>query len=334
MSGGTVSWDPIPREIVPDLKGYLLRFQYGDNHDWGMATPLHMGFITDSPYPLQIHPSGPVTIMVKAIDTTDHESVMATHVLVDMGNFAVANVVQSEAFDPTFPGTLEGCSIVGGDLLANSADSFYGAVTESFYGPDAEPFYKESAGYSRLTYTTDAIEITNAVEGSVTTLDVIADGASITVEYREFSNPPFYGADTDPFYGPDTLPFYRITGLAWKPWRGQAKLPNGSYQWRVSIDSSTVRGRLYSMELLVDAPDRTQIFTDLVISSSGTAVPYTLPDVSGIKSTMVTPPHANGVGAVRTEVDKTNPLAPVIFCYNSSDVAVSGAKVDIILTVF
>jgi len=90
-----------------------------------------------------------------------------------------------------------------------------------------------------------------------------------------------------------------------------------------------VQGKITAMAMVIDAPDVVERISDLTISSSGTAIPYTknFTAIQVVNATLQT----NGSGAVTVEVDKTSPLAPKIKAYNSSHVAVSGAKADIFL---
>jgi hypothetical protein len=83
------------------------------------------------------------------------------------------------------------------------------------------------------------------------------------------------------------------------------------------------------MALTIDAPDIVETVSDLTISSSGTAIPYTktFTSIKVVHATL----QANGSGAVTVEIDKSSPLAPTIKAYNSSHTAVSGAKADIFL---
>lgn len=328
ISGGSIVWTEISLEDVPDLRGYLLRFHYGQNTDWASASKLHEGFLTENSFRPPFRLTGEITVLAKSVDTSSIESTQPTWVVGDLGPSSAINVVQTVELDPTFPGTYEGCTIVAGELVANASDSFYGPDNESFYGLDAEPFYDQTTGYNQIVYITGEVPITSAVTGSITSVDIIADGTSALIEYREFADSPFYGADTDPFYGPDWEPFYTVIPSAWKPWRGSMALLNGSYQWKVTLNSGTTPAKISSMAVVVDAPSRSEILYGVTIASTGTVVPYTMTGLIGIKSVVVQL-HANSVGGRTYTVDHTNPLAPVIFVYNDSGIAVNGVKVNI-----
>lgn len=327
IAGSVLSWT-IPRR-VPDLAGYVLRFHYGNNLDWNSATPMHTGVLTQSPFDLVTRPSGPVTIMGKAIDTSGNVSANSANIVMNLGDARIANVVEQWDFDalgwPYAAGEQSGWTLVSGNPTAGALDSFYGTDDQSFYGVDTESFYDASA-YSQMVYVTNEIVVSSALAGSVMTLTVQAQGIDLRIEYRLSGPAPFYGPDGDSFYGDDAEPLYGPPG-AWLPWPGQIIAARDVYQFRVTIGAGTIQGILQSMVLTIDAPDMGEELADVPISAGGTAVPFTKP-FSSIKTLQATL-QANGSGAVTVEVDKTIPLAPVIRAFNSSHVAVSGATADI-----
>jgi hypothetical protein len=82
--------------------------------------------------------------------------------------------------------------------------------------------------------------------------------------------------------------------------------------------------------LTIDAPDMVEAVSDLTINSSGMAFPYTkaFTNIKNVHATLQT----NGRGAVTVDVDKSDPLHPVIWAYNAAHVPVSGATVDVRLS--
>jgi hypothetical protein len=65
------------------------------------------------------------------------------------------------------------------------------------------------------------------------------------------------------------------------------------------------------------------------VAAAGTVILHTKPftAILAVQATL----QANSSGGVRVEIDKADPLAPSAKVYNSSDVAVGGAKVDFTL---
>ncbi|WP_183024387.1 phage tail protein [Variovorax sp. UMC13] len=329
ISGGILSWS-LPRR-VPDLAGFVFRFHYGSNLDWNSATPLHEGIITESPWEPITRPGGPVSIMVKAIDTSGNVSLASGNIIMDLGDPPIANVVEEWDFGamgwPFAEGEQSGWTLVGGNPSANALDSFYGTDDQSFYGADTEPFYDIEA-YGQMVFVTADVPISSALAGSIMTLEAHTQGTDLRIEYRLAGPGTFFGGDNDSFYGPDAEPFYGPPG-GWMPWPGQVVAANEAYQFRVTIGAGTTRSVLESLVLTVDAPDLEEHLADVPIAAGGTAVPYAKPFTS-IKTVQATL-QANASGAITVETVKTDPLAPVIRAFNAAHVSVSGATADITL---
>jgi hypothetical protein len=329
ISGSVLSWT-LPRR-VPDLAGFVFRFQYGNNTDWNSAALLHNGVITESPYDLVTRPGGVVTIMGKAQDTSGNQSNATANIVMNLGDPPIANIIEQWDFKalgwPFQPGEQSGWSFVSGDPSADSLDSLYGTDDQSFYGPDLDPFYDVGA-YGQMVYVTNEIPIVSALAGSIMTLATQTQGTDLHIDFRLSGPGSLYGADNDSMYGPDADPFYDGPG-AWQPWPGQLIAANEVYQFRVTIGAGVDRGILQQMVLTIDAPDLEEEIADLVVSSGGTTIPYTK-NFTAIKTVQATI-QANGSGARTPEITKTLPLAPVIRLLNAAGVAVSGATADITL---
>jgi len=305
ISGDTLNWTAV---ADVDLWGYLLRFNYGSNFTWATATPMHVGVITESPYVMVTRPSGAVTIMIKAIDTTGNESLNAAAVATNLADPDIVNVVEQVDFDALgYTGTLTNCTVVGGNVVATSDGA---------------------GGYLAMTYVTSEVVITAALAGSIGTLALTIAGDSLAIDYRLSGPGSFYEADATSFYGADADSFYGAPG-PWIPWPGQIVMENDIYQFRVRLAAGATQGQITTMSLTVDAPDIVETVDDLAVGASGTTIPYSKPFTS-ILNVQVTL-QTNGSGAETVEVDKTSPLAPVVHVYNSSHTGVSGACVDVTL---
>ncbi|SCX40498.1 hypothetical protein [Nitrosospira sp. Nsp1] len=300
IDGSILSWTVV---TDLDLDGYIFRFHYGANTDWGTAAPLHKGVATSSPFDLITLPYGAVTILGKALDTSGNESLNAALIFTNLGDAPVANVVASTAFEPTFAGTLENCTVIGGELVADSTSSFYGDPAALFYGPPDDPVYKADS-YAKMIYTTNAVTVSSVLAGSAITLSLTTQGNNLIAEYKAGTG-------------------------AWLPWPGQITAQADNYQFRVTVGYGATQGKIIYMAMVIDAPDIEERISDLTVSSSGTAIPYSK-DFTAIQVINVTL-QENGSGGVSAKTDKTLPLAPSIKVYNSAGAAVSGAKVDIIL---
>lgn len=323
IDGPVLSWAPV---VALDLRGYVFRFHYGNNTDWNSAAPLHSGVITEFPFDLVSRPGGVVTIMGKAIDTSGNESAATANVFTDLGDAPIANVIEALDFVAEgFPGEISGGSITLNGLEADDLDSFYGTDGQSFYGLDSQPFYEPTAS-AQLVYVTREVNVHSALSGSLLTLDIDAEGTDLMIEYRMSGPGSLYGQDVDSFYGPDAEPFYDAPS-AWMPWPGQVVASNDVYQFRVTIGAGPAKGKILAMSLVIDAPDLVEYIADLVVNAAGTVIPYAM-NFTAIKTVQATL-QANLSGAETIEIDKSNPLAPVIRAFNNSHSAVSGATADI-----
>lgn len=329
IAGDVLTWS-LPRR-VPDLSGFIFRFHYGTNFDWGSAVPLHTGVITESPYQLVTRPGGNVTIMGKAIDTSGNQSLTAANIVTDLGDPPIANIIEQVDFKalgwPGDPADQSGWTLVGGNLEADALDSFYGTDNQAFYGAQTLPFYDVGA-YGQMVYVSDLVSISSALTGSILTLQTETQGIDLVIEYRLAGPDPFYGADGDYFYGPDPDSFYGAPG-EWLSWPGQLIAANDGYQFRVTIGAGTDQGVLSEMVLTVDAPDLEEDLDDFAIGIGGTVIPHTLnfSKIVTIQATL----QVNGSGAVRILTDKTVNLAPVIVALNAANASVGGATADITL---
>lgn len=327
-----LSWSEISREAVPDLAGYLLRFHYGVNQQWGTATPLHEGIITDTPYRMQVRPSGLVTIMLKSIDTSKIESESAAVVVADLGQAPIANVLETIDFDALgYPGTISGGSVSGGDVLASLTNAFWSADSAaSFWSADsAAPFWR-AAAYDALQYTSDVFQISAALSGSVATLELDYVGDGLVVEYRRLGTGAFWSsASSGAFWSASSSGAFWGEPTPWLPWPGQLVVQRGPYQMRVSLASGGVQSRINAMALVIDAPDIVETVSNVALSASGTVIPFNKPftSITNIAFSL----QAATSGAVGVSFNKTNLLAPVATAINGSNVPVSGASADFTL---
>ena len=324
-NGINLQWNPVANWR---LAGYKIRYQYGANTDWGTASPLFSGLVTDTVYAATGLTALIVTVLIKAVDTEGHESVNAAAINLNVSNTnLVANVIDVIDFKADgWLGDKVNCSVIGGDLVADLNTSFYGEDEQSFYHGDTESFYDADV-YKALTYTTLETYISNALAGSVGVLYWTAEGNNPIVEYRQVNAPSFYGADNDSKYGIDpNASFYGGGDTPFLPMPSSIVVQNGYYQFRISLGTGAV-GKVTQFNFAVDAPDVIEVLPNYVVTGGAIAYTKNFTSITNVQATL----QQNGVGVVTLRVDKTNPLAPTITGYNSSQIATSGATADITL---
>lgn len=124
---------------------------------------------------------------------------------------------------------------------------------------------------------------------------------------------------------PDDAPFYGADPV-YVPWPGQVTAKPICYQFRFGAGQDVAQGLLSTCAAIIDVPDVTERLTSISIAASGTRLPITK-TYTAIKNVQLTL-EADGGTAVGVKIGDRDPgLGPLIYCLNSSGVAVSG-KVD------
>lgn len=324
ISDNLLHWSPVSDL---DLKGYVIRFHRGQYASWGDAYPLHEGVVTDSPYQLPSNMEGSqYTIMIKAVDTTDHESPQQASIVTNLGDSDVSNVVYSVDFKGTgFPGTIVGGVIDGsGNLIADDDSVFFvGDTLANFYrGGTSDDFYKDN--FKELTYETPPFHANlSSVSGDVR-LNFTAVGQPVKAEFRSLGVDPFYGDDADLLYDTDANRFYRGDN-DWLPYIGPVLATTSGYQFRVVCEQGPVQGVISQMTAVMDFVDVIEEFADVAIASGGTRLPITK-TYNGIDVVIVTL-QGGTTATVAKVIDKDEALGPLIQCFDTSGSPVS-ATVD------
>jgi hypothetical protein len=322
-NGLNLSWTPV---LNWRIAGYKLRYQYGVNTDWNTGLSLSGGLVTDTNFYAASLSGLQTTVMVKAIDTAGHESVSPASVQLNTSDPLVPNVIEVIDFKADgWLGTKVNCTVVGGNLVANILDSFYGEDAQSFYGQDTYSLYG-SAVAQAMVYTTEETFINTALAGSTAVLNWSALGNNPVVEYKQVYPTPFYGADGDSKYGFDDNASFYGENTDFQPMPASIVMQNGVYQFRISLGTGTI-GEVTEFNLAIDVPDIVEVVNNHVVN--GGAIPYTrnFTAITNVQATM----QQNTLGVITIRVDKSVPLAPTITGYNSSQIATSGALADIVL---
>jgi hypothetical protein len=322
-NGLNLSWTPV---LNWRIAGYKLRYQYGVNTDWNTGLSLSGGLVTDTNFYAASLSGLQTTVMVKAVDTVGHESISPASAQLNTSDPLVPNVIEVIDFKADgWLGTKVNCTVIGGNLVANILDSFYGEDAQSFYGQDTYSLYG-SAVAQAMVYTTEETFINTALAGSTAILNWSALGNNPVVEYKQVYPTPFYGADGDSKYGFDDNASFYGANTDFQPMPASIVMQNGVYQFRISLGTGTI-GEVTEFNLAIDVPDIIEVVNNHVVN--GGAIPYTrnFTAITNVQATM----QQNTLGVITIRVDKSVPLAPTITGYNSSQIATSGALADIVL---
>lgn len=319
IANDALSWSEV---VALDMAGYVLRFQYAQNASWGDAAPMHNGLILASPWEPTVLPPGPITIMIKAVDTSGNESVNAAVIFHNFGDTIVDNlilVVDEKALG--FPGQKLGGSVIAGDLQADdSGDLFWGADSARFWGADSALFWPPQTFKEMVYIASHMVQADEA--GSRLTLALGIVAASYTVEFRYDTQGLFWGADEDYFWGADDELFWPPPG-AWAMWPGAIdNVPIGLIEFRVVTQAGAVRGVINEFAIQFDVEDEYEEIDDVHITAAGTRLPITKAYRS-IKNVQLTL-QDDADAAVTVKIADKLATGPLIYCFDIAGSPVTG----------
>jgi hypothetical protein len=322
ISGDTISWGLV---AGADITGYQWRIVAGYSRDWGVATPLHDGVLTASPWPLPSPPAGQVTLLGKAVDASGNKSAVPVAIMCNLGDALVENIVETVDFAALgWPGDLVGGAFEQGtgDLVADSSGaSFYSSnPAASMYPEDGTASMFPPTISSAMTWTSPWVTLPPDTRMLI---DATITGVAPRIEYRTDSTGPMFPVDgTAPAF-PESGSAYPAPG-PWTPFPGGGvPVPGVAVQLRASTEFGTVEGRIAALTLIADAPDIEETIDDFTLAAEGSRLPITR-GYRAIKNVQLTL-QASGGGAVRLETQDKNPvLGPLVRGFDSADAGAGG----------
>ncbi len=320
IEGNTLTWGPV--EDL-DVDGYLIRFHYGHNRSWDDASPLHTGVLTQCPFTPEKLPQGPITLMIKAVDTSGNESARPATIETQFGDTLVGNVIETIDFkEQGYPGVVTGAELSDGMLkVFNNTNFFSDDVTSAFFKEDDRAdFYNEV--YDGMSYETPVVTPGEAVVGSTMTFDVAMTGDVMKIGYRGYGGTKMYGDDYEKMYGDDDALFYPSPG-EYLPWPGQVTTQYMPYQFKLDIGAGYTQPTVDTCRVVIDVPDIVEQMNDVVISETGTrlAIRERYHVIENVQLTL----QDNGGGAVGVKVmDKDYRRGPLVACLDAEGNWITG----------
>lgn len=309
-----------------DLDGYLIRWQTGNSLSWGDATPLHGGLVFGNSYVMTVRPSGAVTLLIKAVDTSGNESANVTSIVLNLGDPIVNNVIDTVDHHALgFPGTVIGGAVdVGtGDLVADQ-DPFVAMWSNDLAGVwNTDETTPEWAlyTYGQMSYVF-SYQVEAGDEGAQLTLPRNAASSSYSVDYRRDGAGPMWSAALAPFWSADEDLLWLVE--PWKPWPGSLSAEAVTYEWRITTAPGVVQGGISALAVMLDVADIIERLNDVTIAPAGTrlVLANTYRHIKNISLTR----QADG-GTARTVVvmDKSATLGPLVQCLDSASVGTTGS---------
>lgn len=323
IEGTRLTWTPVSDA---DVAGYRLKFQFGVNRSWGDANALHNGLVTESPFDLQIVPSGATTLMLKAVDTSGNESENPAVILWNFGDAIVANVV--ETFDlkaAGFVGTKTNGTVSGGNLVADVLASplmWNADDAADFWSWDSAQLIWSTTMYKQMTYV-DSVTITQALSGSRLTIAATVAGDPWSIEYRENSQKAMWDADATSLMWAADSSTLMWDDPAWITWPGAIEVTDTIIDLRVTTGQATTQGEISELVVTVDAPDIVENLNDVSILAAGTRLAITA-GFSVIKNVQLTVQNDGGSAITARTEDKSATLGPLIKCLDAAGSATTG----------
>ena len=310
IDGGTFTWIEVDDL---DLAGYLLRFHQGINKSFGNSIALHSGIVTASPFTPEILPSGQVTFLIKAIDTSRNLSDGTAFIITDLGDALVANVVETIDFKALgWPGTIANGTVDGGgDLIADDTGDFMWdpAAGRDMWTFDSVLLYQ--GAFEKMTYV-DSFTPSKAAAGSILTIPFTAQGDSISIEYRRWGPDAMWSSVSgEPMWNPAAgTSMWRVP--AYQPWPGSVVAVNDRYDLRAIAGFGVPQGKISQLTPTIDVPDIVERLNDVTLAAGGTRLPLTETYTTTIENVSVTLQDDGGAAVGVKVVDKNKDLGPLI----------------------
>lgn len=304
---------------VLDLDGFEVRFNYGSNDWWDSATPLHSGIITDNPYTMTRRPVGPVTLLIKAVDTSGNYSVSALAIVTELGDQTTDNILLSWPQAPTFAaGVIEGGTLVGAELQADALDEFFAPALESMFTPGSSDFFPAGL-YGDMTYTWF---VTPTSAGTLL-LEHDIDAGQYSIECLRASQDAMFTPAADLAFEPAADYLFGPPGV-WAVWPGSLSVSAAELVgFRITALGGGVQGRIIAATVRLDVPDIVEQFSDLVIAAAGTRLP--IAEVYRAIAIVQITTQADGNGGITARAEDKDPaLGPLIQVFDAGGIAVDG----------
>lgn len=256
-----------------DFDGFLVRIRPGTDVVWDDAFQLNDVPITGTTYP--IIPDGSTrVIMVKAIDVAGLESATPAWILQDASALVLRNLAETIDYKALgFPGIKTNCTVVGGNLTADSQTLFWSNDTALFWSSNSTLFWQGS--YKDMTYVATVTPPANWLTG-IMRLQVGISAQGWTVEYRPGSTSLFWSSDSAAFWSSDGAAFWQGTAPDFTTWPGALEFPKRQdYEFRISAVGGQVQGVLSALNVLFDMPDLREVIDALLIPVGGRRLPLT-----------------------------------------------------------
>lgn len=314
--GNELVWSYSNKPI--DHKGYLVRFSTDLDATWDSASPAHEGILRNASLALTQFSGDGLLFLVKAVDLVLLESEEAQTINPSIGSVELENELARIEYDPTFPGTIIGGAVSGGDIVADGLGLFWGDTESANYWlADDELFWPDN-NYSEVSYQF-SYTVPDEYAGERLVLDTTTVGTTMTY-YRELDlSSAYWSGDSDTYWGEDDSLFW-TSGLdqpEWRPFPGSlANVKAGEYEFLIVVAPGTLQGVIDEVAIVIDTPT----ITEQIINQwypAGLSRIVTTTNFRAITVVKVLALRDSGSAVVARISDLDSPLGPAIRLYNT-----------------
>lgn len=281
-----------------DFAGFEVRYQYDSNNtDWATAVPLHQGLLSATHLYTNQIPLSAKTLLVRAVDLFGNYSVNSAVVIRTAGDLSAVNEVTRVDYHPLFTGTKTNGVVTGGILEATSpsSDLMYTPNLSDLMYPPGELIY--SIVFNDMYYE-DTFSVTSAGNLYVETT---LEGNGSVIKYK------------------------KTTDTQWLPVVLGQPVEVGTYDIMVMVPKGTIQGRISALSVIIDSPDVTEYFNDLVITNAASGI--RLPIVNNyntIKNVSITIQDIGTTAVGARLVDKDPVNGPLVKLVDASGAFTTG----------
>ena len=278
-------------DLPLDLRGFMLRWRPGADAIWDDAAPLTK-FATPL-YRLPLIPDGTQrTVMVKALDTSNHESVGFASVVLDPDDRPAGNIHATVPKHPTFPGTRLNCTVISSQLVATDSGGLMWNVpvatntgtpnwTPRMWTTDAALFWNGSSLEMQYTFTETPPLIASLYQATLYIQVASTSNVGLHLEVKIKSPTKAWTTDAAVFWTTDPTLFWSAVNDKFYPWLGGIRAPrHQEYEFRITAIGGSVQTAITSILLQYDYPDKTKRISAIYIPVGGVRL-YQLAQYSG-----------------------------------------------------
>jgi len=273
QGGLKLTWTPVT-DI--DLSHYKVRWT-SDLASGAWANSLDVGISKTTTISIPAARSG--RYLVKAVDTTGHESVNAVTVDTTIPTILAWNVQEEQVQEPSWPGTKTNTVVAEGKLVMDSSVSFddiadFDAVTELDY---------QDAVVSSGTYETEAIDL-GSVQTARCSIELTFMVKRLDDDFDSISDidavTNWDGADNT---NAGAIPQIALSqdGSAWGDWQNFIAGDYTARAFKARLCCYSLDNRSYveisNALFIVDMPDREEAAADVVCPVTGLSISFTAP---------------------------------------------------------